>query len=220
MEKIGSLRVLNDDQENRKLVSKLPKWASNRWSRQAFHWKEEKETFPPFSEFVKFVVKEADIACDPVLSSPAPTEEDSSRITNDRNKPFRPRPPRRRPHDANTFATSSNDEHKGTTENSLLQLSTSLVSSVRSLTTWTNVPNSLKGPSAKERHLLRPRDSASAACSVVICPRIVKKGRSVAFATDSIPLHFMVTSEGAKKTPVTNRIQTRYRRQAAPRPAL
>ena len=29
MEKIGSLRVLNDDQENRKLVSKLPRWASN-----------------------------------------------------------------------------------------------------------------------------------------------------------------------------------------------
>ena len=32
MERIGSLRILNDDQENRKLVSKLPRWASNRWS--------------------------------------------------------------------------------------------------------------------------------------------------------------------------------------------
>lgn len=72
MEKIGSLRVLNDDHENRKLVSKLPKWASNRWSRLAFNWKEENKVFPPFSEFVKFVVKEADIVCDPVLSSPSP----------------------------------------------------------------------------------------------------------------------------------------------------
>ena len=32
MEKIGSFHVVNDDHENRKLVSKLPKWASNRWS--------------------------------------------------------------------------------------------------------------------------------------------------------------------------------------------
>ena len=45
--KIGSLRVLNDDHENRKLVAKPPKWASNRWSRLAFNWKEENEVFPP-----------------------------------------------------------------------------------------------------------------------------------------------------------------------------
>ena len=32
MEKIGSLHVLNDDHENRKLAYKLPRWASNRWS--------------------------------------------------------------------------------------------------------------------------------------------------------------------------------------------
>ena len=68
MEKLGSLCVLNDDHENRKLISKLPKWASNRWSRLAFNWKEEKKVFPPFSEFAKFVVKEADIVCDHVLS--------------------------------------------------------------------------------------------------------------------------------------------------------
>ena len=80
MEKIGSLRVLNDDHENRKLAYKLPRWASNRWSRFAFHWKEENETFPPFSEFVKFVVKEVDTACDPVLSSPLPNKEDNGRI--------------------------------------------------------------------------------------------------------------------------------------------
>ena len=57
MEKIGSLRVLHDDHENWKLVAKLPKWASNHWGRLAFNWKEENEVFPPFSEFVKFVVK-------------------------------------------------------------------------------------------------------------------------------------------------------------------
>jgi len=44
----GNLRVLNDDQENRKLASKLARWASNRWSPTGFNWKEEKGTFPPF----------------------------------------------------------------------------------------------------------------------------------------------------------------------------
>ena len=71
----GSLRILDDDQENRKLASKLPRWASNRWRRTGFNWKEEKGTFPPFSEFVKFVVREADIACDPTLSSPPPSDK-------------------------------------------------------------------------------------------------------------------------------------------------
>ena len=114
MEKIGSLRVLNDDHENRKLAYKLPRWASNRWSRFAFHWKEENETFPPFSEFVKFVVKEADIACDPVLSSPLPNEEDNGRIRNERNKPKRQWLPQRKSHDASTFKTTTTDENKGT----------------------------------------------------------------------------------------------------------
>ena len=115
MEKIGSLRVLNDDHENRKLVTKLPKWASNRWSRLAFNWKEENEVFPPFSEFVKFVVKEADIVCDPVLSSPPLNEEDSNRTISERNKDKKPRFPRR-PRDANAFTTSSNEEKSGPAE--------------------------------------------------------------------------------------------------------
>ena len=114
-EKIGSLRVLNDDHENRKLVAKLPKWASNRWSRLAFNWKEENEVFPPFSEFVKFVVKEADIVCDPVLSSPPLNEEDSNRTISERNKDKKPRFPRR-PRDANAFTTSSNEEKSGPAE--------------------------------------------------------------------------------------------------------
>ena len=113
MEKIGSLRVLNDDHENRKLAYKLPRWASNRWSRFAFHWKEENETFPPFSEF-KFVVKEADTACDPVLSSPLPKKEDNGRIRYERNKPKRQWLPQRKSHDVSTFKTTTTDENKGT----------------------------------------------------------------------------------------------------------
>ena len=70
---------------------------------------------PPFSEFVKFVVKEADIVCDPVLSSPPLNEEDSNRTISERNKDKKPRFPRR-PRDANAFTTSSNEEKSGPAE--------------------------------------------------------------------------------------------------------
>ena len=79
MEKIGSLNVLNDDQENRKLVPKLPKWAIDRWSRIVHQFKMEKGTFPPFSEFVKFLSREANIACNPVVSHQSLREQDSKK---------------------------------------------------------------------------------------------------------------------------------------------
>ena len=53
MNKIGTLKVL-DDQDNRELVSKLPKWAIVRWSLVVHQFKTEQGTIPPFSEFVKF----------------------------------------------------------------------------------------------------------------------------------------------------------------------
>ena len=48
MDKIGSLGVLNDDQENRKMLAKLPNWLIDRWGRMVYLWKEEKGNFPPF----------------------------------------------------------------------------------------------------------------------------------------------------------------------------
>ena len=68
METISSLSVLNDDRENRKLLTKLPEWMVTRWGRVVSLWKEEKSLFPPYKEFVEFVAKEATIACDPVTS--------------------------------------------------------------------------------------------------------------------------------------------------------
>ena len=109
MEKIGSFRVLSDDQRNRKLASKLLGWASNRWSLFAFHWKEDNGGFPPFSEFIEFVVKEAHIACDPVLSglsSLVLNEEDKVKSSFKGNKAIKP--PRRI-----TLATNSTKETKG-----------------------------------------------------------------------------------------------------------
>ena len=66
--KIGCLRVLNDNHENRKLVANLLKWIADLWRRIVHHWKTEEVTFPPLSEFVKFLSREAGIACDPACS--------------------------------------------------------------------------------------------------------------------------------------------------------
>ena len=64
---IVCLRVLNNNHENWKLVAKLPKWVADRWRRIVHYWKTEEVTFPPLSEFVTFMSREAGSVYDPVL---------------------------------------------------------------------------------------------------------------------------------------------------------
>ena len=52
---VGSLSGLNDEQENRKMLCKLPEWIHNRLNRIAVQWKEEKNAFPPFKEFMHLI---------------------------------------------------------------------------------------------------------------------------------------------------------------------
>ncbi|MES9904690.1 MAG: DUF1759 domain-containing protein, partial [Sedimenticola sp.] len=86
MQSIGSLSVLNDDRENRRLLTKLPDWMVSRWGRIVSRWRDENGAFPPFSEFVVFVTKEAKIACDPVTSLQSlKTVTDDQKV----NKPVR-----------------------------------------------------------------------------------------------------------------------------------
>ncbi|XP_052071218.1 uncharacterized protein LOC127709652 [Mytilus californianus] len=68
MKTMGTLNALNDNRENRKLLSKLPDWVVTRWSRIVAKHKEDKREFPSFQTFVDFVEKEAIIANDPVTS--------------------------------------------------------------------------------------------------------------------------------------------------------
>ncbi len=68
MKSIPSLGVLNDERENHRLLMKLPDWLVAGWGRIAARWKDENRTFPPFSEFVRFLEREADMACDPITS--------------------------------------------------------------------------------------------------------------------------------------------------------
>ena len=62
-----SLQFLNDDSQNRNMCSKLPDWVVSRWMRVVYRSKELSGCFPPFIDFVSFLVRESDIVCDPVF---------------------------------------------------------------------------------------------------------------------------------------------------------
>ena len=85
----GGLSILNDNRENRKMLSKLPDWLISRWARIVADWKERGMGFPPFSEFRKYIVKEANIACDPItsLQSFKPVQVNNPRVLKPRNTP-------------------------------------------------------------------------------------------------------------------------------------
>ncbi len=130
MQRISSLKVLDDDQENLKMVSKLPRWAAVRWGRLVYNWREENDSFPPFSQFVKFIVKEADIACDPVNLRKINKEEDNKRPKNvggGGGTPGGKFPVRHDRNPRNTMATKSeeddpNDANRPKNENNSAQL--------------------------------------------------------------------------------------------------
>ena len=120
MERVDSLKVLNDDQEIHKMSSKLPKWALTRWGRKVYALKNEKKRFPPFSEFVKYVVVETDIACNPMNLSQRKTEIYSRGPRRQRDYGNFRRTPRESNRDefARSLATKVNEEDasKGKTE--------------------------------------------------------------------------------------------------------
>lgn len=65
---VKGLQILNDCQENQKLVQKLPDWAASRWNRQVTQALSKNQEFPDFKEFWAFESAEADTACNPVTS--------------------------------------------------------------------------------------------------------------------------------------------------------
>ena len=78
------LKVLNDPDENQRMVRKLPRYLIDRWSREVDRWlnkdedqyqsKEKSDAtngeagYPPFSVFCHFLQRESRIACNPVTS--------------------------------------------------------------------------------------------------------------------------------------------------------
>lgn len=68
MPHIKGLQVLNDCEENQRMLAKLPNWVTNRWNRYVTEQLDKDKDYPSFSEFASFVSKEARIACNPVSS--------------------------------------------------------------------------------------------------------------------------------------------------------
>ncbi|XP_076857249.1 uncharacterized protein LOC143511529 [Brachyhypopomus gauderio] len=68
MPHVKGLQILNDCEENQKLVQKLPDWAASRWNRQVTQTLNQSQDFPTFQEFAAFVSVEAEVACNPITS--------------------------------------------------------------------------------------------------------------------------------------------------------
>ncbi|XP_054865646.1 uncharacterized protein LOC129348710 [Amphiprion ocellaris] len=97
---IKSLEILNDCNENRKILSKLPDWLTASWNRKVMEIEEQTGQFPTFSQFVTFLTREAKIACNPVTSL-------QSLKQSDLEKSERPKPTRQRQVGAKTLTTTS-----------------------------------------------------------------------------------------------------------------
>ena len=187
MNKIGSLKVLNDDQENRKLVSKLPKWATDRWSRVVHQSKSEGGTFPPFSEFVKFLTREADIACDPVISSQSLREDDNKKPKDDDGCSKTKFGYQRRAFGSSFFTNKGNKTAGRTCD------------SERDVTTWTSAKNSRGKISHLERNTHRQMDCVLPVLNLDICQECVPRGKFVRFVRDYIQHHFTGIPKGKKE---------------------
>ena len=65
---IPGLCILNDCEENQKILHKLPDWITSRWNRAVTAELEETGCYPSFKTFTSFLSKEAEIACNPISS--------------------------------------------------------------------------------------------------------------------------------------------------------
>lgn len=68
MSHIKGLQVLNDCEENQKMLVKLPEWVTSGWNRYVTEKLDRGQDYPSFHEFAAFIAKEARIACNPVSS--------------------------------------------------------------------------------------------------------------------------------------------------------
>lgn len=86
MPHIKGLSILNDCEENQKLVQKLPDWAVARWNRQATQFMKESGDFPSFKDFAQFISSEAEIVCNPITSFHALRSSDTTASKTQRDK--------------------------------------------------------------------------------------------------------------------------------------
>ncbi len=80
MPHVKGLEILNDCEENQKLIQKVPDWLAARWNRQVSIALLEGGDFPTFEDFATFVSIEAEIACNPITSLHALHSSSSSYV--------------------------------------------------------------------------------------------------------------------------------------------
>ncbi|XP_039679755.1 uncharacterized protein LOC120573907 [Perca fluviatilis] len=65
---VKGLAILNDCEENHKLLKKLPEWIVRKWSRIVVDELDTSGSYPDLACFTNFLSKEARIACNPIAS--------------------------------------------------------------------------------------------------------------------------------------------------------
>ncbi|XP_038140499.1 uncharacterized protein LOC119792268 [Cyprinodon tularosa] len=68
MPQVKGLSILNDCEENHKMLKKLPDWVVRKWSRVVVEVLDACGEYPSFECFSRFIKKEARIACNPIAS--------------------------------------------------------------------------------------------------------------------------------------------------------
>lgn len=66
---VKGLAILNDCEENQRLLKKLPDWIVRKWSRIIVEELDKSETYPDLACFTQFLNKEARIICNPITTS-------------------------------------------------------------------------------------------------------------------------------------------------------
>ena len=130
MNTVRYLKVLNDPDENQRMVRKLPRYLIDRWSREVDRWLDKDDDqyqskeggdatdgeagYHPFSVFCHFLQRESRIACNPVTSVRPQKEEVSKEDS------YRERRPngfnKRKPQEIGALATGSHEEESGNTK--------------------------------------------------------------------------------------------------------
>lgn len=79
MNSVPELRILDDNQENERMTSKLPEWMRLRWGRVVADCKRNRHEYPKFQRFVEFVREEAEIMSEPILQYGASSQPEQQR---------------------------------------------------------------------------------------------------------------------------------------------
>ena len=65
---ISGLEILNDCEENQKILERMPEWIIRGWNRVVIGHMERTPSYPDFQTFVDFLRREVKIACNPICS--------------------------------------------------------------------------------------------------------------------------------------------------------